>query len=476
MIKLKYPISFLIVIFLTMPAAILQAQTTDTPAALNLSLQEIQEYALENNFDIKNTELDIEIAKKRKWETTAIGLPNVSGSVQYQNYPNIPTQLMPNFITPAVVGINRGLFGLTPIATPPEMGKIPVQFGSKHNATFGFSVSQLVFSGEYIVGLKAAGIYLELSKTANSRKKEEVIETVTNTYYLILIANESIKAMTDLYGGIEKLKSETSALVDAGFADKTDIRQIELNLKNTENGINSLKQQNELLYRLLKFQAGIDYNTPLNLTSGLDSVVLEIESGVLNNAKYDVYSDNGYRLLQVQETLTKMDLLREKSTVLPQLSAFYRYNKKIMQDEMDFFSEDAKWFPTSLWGLTLNVPIFSSGGRWARIQQKKLAYQQIMNTKEQTRTAMQIDFQQTKSNYITSYNNFKNSETSKQLSQDVYNNTLLKYKTGTLSGLELTQAQMQYFTSVGQYYKNLGELIGHHIKLKRMLKKLKTEE
>lgn len=449
----------------TMPA-----QNIDSSGVMALTVQETRDFAVEHNYELQNTELDYEIANKQKWETTAIGLPTVSASAEYQNFPDIPTQLFPNFITPAVVGVNTELFGLTPLGPIPEGEKMPVQFGSKHNTKYGISVSQLIFSGEYIVGLKASKIYLELSKTAHLRKKEEVQETVTNTYYLILITEQSISALDSVYTGLQKLKNETAELAAAGFIDKTDVRQIELNVKNTENSLNSVKQQKELLYRLLKFQAGINYETSLILSSGLDSIILEIESGALINMPYDIYSDNGYRMMQVQESLSELELQREKSTVLPQLSAFFSYSQNAMQDELDLFSEDAEWYPTTVWGLNLSVPIFSSGGRWARIKQKEFSYHQSVNSKEHTRQAMLIDYYQTRSNYITSYNSFKNTETGKILAKDVYENTLIKYKTGTVSGMDLTQAQNQYFMAISEYYRNLGELIELHVKLKRMLK------
>ena len=51
----------------------------------NFSLQEAIDFALENNRQAKNATLDIEAAKKQKWETTATGLPQINAAVDYQN-------------------------------------------------------------------------------------------------------------------------------------------------------------------------------------------------------------------------------------------------------------------------------------------------------------------------------------------------------------------------------------------------------
>lgn len=450
----------------------MQAQETQTDTVSGFSLEEIQEYALEHNYEARNTQLDVEIARKQKWETTAIGLPNVSASGEYQNFPDIPTQLMPDFISPAVVGVNQQVFGLTPVAPLPEGEKMPVQFGSEHNTTYGVSVSQLIFSGEYIVGLKASKIYLELSKTAHKRKKEEVKETVSKTYYLILITEETINALDSVYKGLLKLQNETEQLAKAGFIDDTDARQVELNVKTTENNLSSVKQQRDILYRLLKFQAGIDYNAEIRLKSDLEEILAEIESGVLLQESYDIYDDTDFKLMQVQETLTDLQLQREKATVLPKLSAFFSYSENNMADELDLFSDDAEWYPTTVWGFNLSVPIFSSGSRWARIKQKEIKLEQTSNQKEMRKQSLMLDYEQTRSNYLSAFDNFRNAESSKALSERIYENSLIKYKEGTISGLDLTQAQNQYFMAIGDYYKNLSDLTEIHIKLKRILKQL----
>ena len=202
----------------------IDAQNNLSDSLTNYSLQELKNYALQHNYQIKNSELDIKKSKAVKWETTAIGLPQVNGSLQYQNFPDIPTQLMPNFIAPAVYEVNTKAFGLTPLAPFSEGDKIPVQFGSKHNADFGISVSQIIFSGEYIIGLKASKIFLELSKKTKEKTEIEVKENIEKTFYLILITEESLSALDSMQVGLKKLLSENEQLLKAGFVGKNRCR------------------------------------------------------------------------------------------------------------------------------------------------------------------------------------------------------------------------------------------------------------
>mgnify|MGYP000959656501 CR=1 FL=1 len=98
-----------------------------------------------------------EIAKKVVNETTSIGLPQINAGISNSHYIDIPTTLMPDFISPAVYGVNQDNFGLTPLVPLSDVaGTFPVKFGTKHNASADLSISQLIFSGEYLIGLRAS--------------------------------------------------------------------------------------------------------------------------------------------------------------------------------------------------------------------------------------------------------------------------------------------------------------------------------
>ena len=60
----------------------------ENSSELELSLYEAQEYAVNNNITLQNAALDIESARKKVWETTAIGLPQVNGNFNYQHIPD----------------------------------------------------------------------------------------------------------------------------------------------------------------------------------------------------------------------------------------------------------------------------------------------------------------------------------------------------------------------------------------------------
>ena len=119
---------------------------------ISLSLQEAIDYAIKNNTSAKNATLNIATAKKQKWETTAIGLPQISANIDYNNWIKQQVSLLPG----ELAGGQPGTF-------------VPVAFGTKQSVNATATLKQLLFDGSYLVGLQSAKVFLEISK---KRKRE----------------------------------------------------------------------------------------------------------------------------------------------------------------------------------------------------------------------------------------------------------------------------------------------------------------
>ena len=121
------------------------SQTKDT-SSYSFSLQKSIEFALQNQKDIKNALIDEQIAQKKVNEIAGIGLPQINSSFDLKEFIEIPTSLIPAEIFGGAPGTYAA-----------------VKFGTKYNSTAGIDASQLLFSGEYFLGLKASKVYVELS-------------------------------------------------------------------------------------------------------------------------------------------------------------------------------------------------------------------------------------------------------------------------------------------------------------------------
>jgi outer membrane protein TolC len=162
-----------------------------------LTLKEAQEYAVKNHYLVRNSQIDVEIAKKKIWETAAIGLPQVNASIQYQDFLDIPTTLLPDFISPTVYYINENKFGLTPIVPQGEVAYTPVKFGTQHNASIGATLSQLIFNGQYIIGLQATRVFLEYNAENLDKTIIDVRHNVALSYMSVAIQKENRRLLIE---------------------------------------------------------------------------------------------------------------------------------------------------------------------------------------------------------------------------------------------------------------------------------------
>ena len=198
------------------------------------SLQEAIDYALENNYDAMNAKLGIEAADAQLREIVATGFPQISGSVEYNNFFKIPTQLIPG-----------EFFG------EPAGSYIPVQFGVRHNATIGITVSQLIFSGSYIVGVQASSVYSDLQEQNNKRSELDVAQSVTQSYYLVLLVEENQRILKQSLENINKIHYEVEQSFKEGFVEETEVKQLQIYVTQLENSLNTLARQLDVSYKFI---------------------------------------------------------------------------------------------------------------------------------------------------------------------------------------------------------------------------------
>ncbi|HYG02202.1 MAG TPA: TolC family protein, partial [Chryseosolibacter sp.] len=157
-------------------------------------------YALENSYDIKNAHLDEKIAQARVRETTGIGLPQISGSASLQHYNDLPRMFMTkqtvyNFAAP-VDDVTKEKIPYDEFFPGLDDNTVFANeniFQLKNSGNAGFAVNQLLFNGSYLVGLKAAKAYKDLSVKSSNQAKETTISQVTKAFYAVLINNDRIQ-------------------------------------------------------------------------------------------------------------------------------------------------------------------------------------------------------------------------------------------------------------------------------------------
>lgn len=430
--------------------------------AFRFTLKEAQDFAIKNYFASKNAQLDIQAAKKKVWETTAIGLPQVSGNLSYQYIPgDIPEFdfMGPIFglVRPTyeALGMPTGFFDSLPGGSP---------IASRQSTTYSLTVSQLIFSGEYIVGLQASRIYKSLSELNAEKTEDDVKENVAGTYHAILVLNDNVATLEKILDQTTLTYKHTQKYAEQGLIDQTDVDQMQIIINNTKNSINTIKRQVAFMNNLLKFQLGLGNADNVALTDNLDSLV---GGSTINETDYSFLIDDdvSYRLLKTQTELMQLDYKRNKSLFLPTVAGFYQYSDKTNKAALDFTMNH-------ILGLSVNVPIFSSGQRLSKVSQAKIEFVKAQNMQEQQSEMITIAAFQAKDNYTSANEKYANEKLNIELADRVLKNATARYKEGLISSIELAQANNQYLQAQMSYSAAIQELLKAKITLDKAYNKL----
>jgi Outer membrane protein len=435
---------------------------------LRLSVAQAQQYALENNKSILNANLDIEMAKKKVWETTAIGLPTVSAKGNFQYTPTLSTISSFNNLFGWMYSADQSLHTLDPSNS--ALGHIPAPGppvnpnDMKWNLTGDITVSQLIFSGSYIVGLQSAKVYKSLSQLNQIKSKQDVLESIVNSYYNVLIARENKILIDSTYQNLIKTLSDMKSMGKNGFVEETDIDQLQITVSNVKTSLDFITRQLDISEKLLKLQLGIDLDKALVLTDNLKLLIDALSYEKLLKADFALENNVSYQMLDAQVKASGLILKLRKSEFLPDIAAFYQHE--------EVFNKKAFVInPPNIIGATISIPIFSSGARLSKVSQAKLDLQKSINTRDQAADGLKVDFYNSKSALLNALDKYHTESSNLVLSKKIYDRALIKYSNGIISSTDLTTIQNQYLTAQSNYYGAIQNLIASKNKLEKMLTK-----
>ena len=433
---------------------VIHAQTNLTKESYSFSLNEAIEHALINNYNAINAARDIDAAKKKKWETTTIGLPQINASLGYQNNIELQKSLIP-----------AEFFG----GQPGEFAE--VAFGTRHNMIGNATVSQLIFNGSYIVGLQSAKVYLQISENAKIKTNQEIREMVINAYGNVLLANESIAILEKNKTNLEKTLNETTQIFKNGLIEEENVEQLQITLTTIKSAQENIKRQKVIATNMLKLILGITIGKELILTENLNNLALNNINFELTTTPFQVENSIDFKIQENLVQSKKLLLLLEKSNALPSLAAAYNFGYNAFGNQFQFFTNNQRWLNFSNVGLSLNVPIFSSLGRSARTQQAKIALEQAKTQMTQVEQSLKLRFEKAKSDYEYSLEQLNTTKSSLTLAERIENKQQIKLKEGLSSSFDLSEAQRQLYATQQNYLQAMLDVINKKASLEKIITK-----
>jgi outer membrane protein TolC len=425
-----------------------KAQLTDSLA--NFSLKEAIDYAQNHQSSILNASIDEEIAKNTVKRTIGIGLPQLNGNVNFQDFLKIPTNLLPGEI-----------FGKPGT-------QIPAQFGVQYQSSFGLELNQLLFDGSYLVGLQATKTYKELSNKNLKRSRIETAVGVTKAYYSVLVSNEQLSLLDANMERLKKSLNDTKALFANGFVEKIDVDRLTVLNNNLETERGNVIRLLELNMNLLKFQMGMNIQLKLVLKDSIGSLQVAEFLVVKDTSSYQNRIE--YSLLETQKKLNQLDLKRYKSLFLPSLSAFGSTSRSFQSN--DFLNLIDRSFPATIIGFRLSVPLLSGGVKTYQVRNAKLEVLKTENNLINLRNGINLEVEQAQTVYRNGLKSLENQKRNMELAKEVLRVTKIKYEQGVGSSIEVTTAETSLKESQNNYINALYDLLINKVNVDRALGKI----
>lgn len=422
-------------------ASFLQAQEKE----MSLSMKQAVDYAIKNNYSNKVALNDIEAAKKRKWETTATGLPQINGVVNYQN--NLKQQFP---------GVDFN-------------GDGAVDFGAKHNVTGTVTLSQLLFDGSYLVGLQSAKTYLKISEQAKEKTELATREAVINAYGNVLVAQERINILKENKKTVDRQLKGAQEGFKEGLTEEETIEQFEITQGNIISQQRNADRNKVIAYQMLNLSLGNPINTKLNLTDSLDDLVVNNTDLNLLTKTFDLEKHIDLRIAENDREGKRLLMRLEKSRALPSINTFINYSRLANANSFNFFNSSQDWISTSVFGVGINIPIFSSLGRSAKTAQAKIALESADIRLAEIKQQLSLQAEQAQSNYELSIENYETAKKNLDLATRIERKQKIKFDEGVTTSIDLLATRNQLYSQQNNYLQSILNIIANKAKLEKAL-------
>jgi outer membrane protein len=425
------------------------------------TLQQCLSYAYENNQDIIIANLEIEASKAKTGEYLAAGFPQVDASASLnKNFILRRTWLDGSKFDPSV----------------PEGTLVQLEFGTPYDSEYGIGLSQMIFSGSYLVGVKASKTYQELSTKDHIKSKIDVTESVTKAYYSVLVNQMLHETVNSNFQRLDSLVRETSIMQENGFVELLDLNRTKVEYNNIKTQKTNAERAVEISIEILKFQMGMPVEFQFNIAEKLTDLEFNFEEELEMNYSYQRRIEHSR--LETSRNLAELEMKNNKSQYLPTLDliASWGMNAGVADfSQLGEFGNDKVWTNYQLAGLSFKLPIFDGLYKSKKIQQNKIKIQQIGFQRQMLENSIQMEVIQMRKTLVMNLDLLRNQVENKQLAESVYNQTKIKYQEGVGANLEVIDADNAFKRAQSNYLNALYDALIAHVDYQKSLGILKID-
>jgi outer membrane protein len=409
----------------------------------NATLQECIDYALDNQTIVQQSLLDEEIGERSIKSALSGWLPQINGTgTANHNLKQQTTTLTTN--------------GQSSLLT----------FGAKNTSSLVLQADQQILNAGLIQASKTAKYFRQQYKQNTENNKINTVVDVSKAYYDILTSKEQLNIINENIARLVKQLKDARAQYESGLVDKTDFQRAQISLSNSQA---DRKRTEELLkYKYAYLKQLLNYGTEREFAlANVPASSMENEILIDTAQMLDYRSRIEYRLLETQRQLQKINTSYNKWAYIPSLSSFYNYGFNYQNQQIGNLYD--RNFPSSVVGLTLNIPIFLGGKRTQEIKISQLQEKRIDLDLIDTKNQINSQYEQALATYKANLNDLNTNKANVEISRQVYNTIKLQYDEGIKTYLDLMTSETDLRTSQLNYLNSLYSLLASKLDVRQAL-------
>jgi outer membrane protein len=418
------------------------------------TLEDCISYALQNNPDAKNAQLELLASKAIIRQNLATGLPQITGNFDFTYNAAIPVIFLPN--NPQSPFFNPDI----------SADVVELRFGVDFQSAMGIRWDQMIFDGSYFVGLKAAKTLNKLTAFDKDKTEVGVRENIKKAYFTVLVNDERRRIFQVNLDRVETLLRETEALYEAGFVEKIDVSRTKVQRNNLKTELDKVVAGTAISVELLKLQMGLPADFTLQLAetirdfNNLSEVTDLLGAEISRRVEMDQ--------LKTNMELARLDLKNNQIQYMPKLNGFVTYNRSGASLGLsELYRND--WFTAAFVGFNLAIPIFDGGTKASRIQQNRIQLRQLENQETFLKNSFEVEVYQSKVNLKNSMATLQLQRENMELALEVFEMAKIKFQEGVGSSLEVVNADSSLKEAETNYFAALYDALIAKVDLEKAL-------
>ncbi len=416
-----------------------------TGDSVNVSLAKALEIAFTESPSIRIANRDIETKVFYRKEQLVNLFPNVAGNLSYQRTLQKQKMVM-------------DFMGQTQ----------EIEVGTSNMAVAGATLTMPIVNVALWQSLKLTAMDIDLAVEQSRSSRLELTNNVKKGFYAVLVARETYRVLLDNLKNVELTAKTTNDKYLQGTVSEFDKLRADVQVFNARPEVSAAKNNLDLSEKALKIYIGVDINEPLIFDGNLDLFEEEIvhyEIPHIDSLSTQLNTD----LRQIDMGIAQLE--RSRTAVmagsLPSLALSGNFQYMTMGNDNP--PNGFNWFPYSIIGVSLQVPIVSWASTSYKMKQMKNNIMNMQDNKINLERSIRLTVTTQLNNIDKALADFQSSKASVDMAQRAYDIATKQYDVGLITFLDLNNSELALIRSQLLYNQSIYNYLVAQAELEKIL-------